>query len=351
MKTNSHRNPATSASSIRRRRGTGKDEFHLVPFVPLSWARNHTRVGQASSLSPNDDGFPNGLLLGNQMLSNVDKSGPSAFGTGWKRCPTATVRSKPASEVCGRWGLITDAVERVPTGVHCAIRDRQSEISAAFTRAELLITLAVLSLLVAIVLPALAHDRARSARIICANNLRQISVAQQLWGNDHNDFPPVMVPLNEGGTRGHPLAANAWLHFAWLSNELVTPKVIFCPSDTGKPAEEFTGSPTNGYLNPNFANRATSYFVGYSGSNTDLPQGIIGGDRNVTIDGTSLCPNFNVPSRIDRLGGQWTTNLHNLVGNAQARDGSVEMLSSEEMQARMLTQLDFFAQKHIAIPR
>ena len=232
-----------------------------------------------------------------------------------------------------------------------AIRDRQSEISAAFTRAELLITLAVLSLLVAIVLPALAHDRARSARIICANNLRQISAAQQLWGNDHNDLPPVMVPLNDGGTRLHPLAANAWLHFAWLSNELATPKVIFCPSDTGKPAEEFTGSPINGYLNPNFANRATSYFVAYSSIYGDPRQAIIGGDRNVTVEGADGCSFLNVASRIGGGGGRWTTNLHNLVGNAQARDGSVEMLSSEEMQARMLRRFDDNSTKHIAIPR
>ena len=232
-----------------------------------------------------------------------------------------------------------------------AIRDRHSEIPAAFTRAELLITLAVLSLFVAIVLPALAHDRARSARIICANNLRQISAAQQLWGNDHNDIPPVMVPLNDGGTRLHPLAANAWLHFAWLSNELATPKVIFCPSDTGKPAEEFTGSPTNGYLNPNFANRATSYFVAYSSIYGDPRQAIIGGDRNVTVEGVDGCSFLNVASRIGGGGGRWTTNLHNLVGNAQARDGSVEMLSSEEMQARMLMRYDDNSTKHIAIPR
>ena len=233
-----------------------------------------------------------------------------------------------------------------------AIRDRQSEISAAFTRAELVIALAVLSLLVAIVLPALAHDRARSARIICANNLRQISAAQQLWGNDHNDLPPVMVPLKDGGTRLHPLAANAWLHFAWLSNELATPKVIFCPSDTGKPAEEFTGSPTNGYLNPNFANRATSYFVGYSSFSGDPQQAIIGGDRNVTVESGSVgCSLRNVASRIDRIGGKWTTNLHNLAGNAQARDGSVSMLSSEEMQARLLMRYEDNASKHLAIPR
>jgi competence protein ComGC len=129
----------------------------------------------------------------------------------------------------------------------------------AFTRAELLVILAVLSLLALIVLPALANTRPRSARVICANNLRQIGVGMQLWGNDHDDQPPWEVRLEQGGTYQHPLAPNTWLHFAWLSNELASPKLLLCPADSGKAAYDFTGDPLGGYLHPNFANRATSY--------------------------------------------------------------------------------------------
>ena len=58
----------------------------------------------------------------------------------------------------------------------------------AFTRAELLVVVAVFALLALIVLPALANNRPRSHRVMCANNLRQIGLAMQLWGSDHNDL-------------------------------------------------------------------------------------------------------------------------------------------------------------------
>lgn len=224
---------------------------------------------------------------------------------------------------------------------------------SAFTRTELLIILATLLLLALVVLPALANNRPRSQRVICANNLRQIGVAQQLWGNDHNDLLPVMVPVNQGGTRAHALAANTWLHFAWLSNELATPKIVFCPSDSGNPAQDFTGSPTGGYLHPNFANRATSYFTSYSGFLGDPQWTIINGDRNVTIQGSSSCSLLNAASRIDfgSSAVQWTTNLHTLSGNVQLRDGRVMMTSSAELRALLVPPDDNVSAKHIALPR
>jgi hypothetical protein len=232
-------------------------------------------------------------------------------------------------------------------------------VQLGFTRVELIVVTGVLVLLGIVVFPALGNSRLRSHLVICANNLRQIGVAQQLWGNDHNDLPPLMVSVNEGGTRAHPLAANAWIHFAWLSNELVTARLVFCPSDVGRPADDFTGSPTSGYLHPNFANRATSYFTSYSsyGGIGDPPSEVMNGDRNVTIDNSSSgCSLLNVAARIERWApfsptGQWKTNLHNLQGNAQLRDGRVEMFSSAGLKAALLPFSDDNSSKHIAIPR
>ncbi len=223
----------------------------------------------------------------------------------------------------------------------------------AISRLELMFSLAAVFSLLVIVIPTLANSRPRSARVICANNLRQIGVAQQLWSNEHNDLPPVMVPVNQGGTRAHPLAANTWLHFAWLSNELATPKVVFCPNDSGNPAQDFTGDAAGGYLNPNFANRATSYFTSYSGFNSDPQWAIINGDRNVTVQGLSSCSLLNVASRIDFRSSsvQWTTNLHSLAGNVQLRDGRVLMTSSEELRALLAPPDDNSSGKHIALPR
>ncbi len=212
-----------------------------------------------------------------------------------------------------------------------AVFDAAPPSAAAFTRAELLITLAVLSLLVAIVLPALAHDRARSARIICVNNLRQIGVAMQMWGNDHNDRPPYYYLVAEGGTRLHPLAVNPWIHFSWISNELHTPRVLLCPSDTGNPATDFSTSATGGYLHPNFANRATSYFLAHEGGLRFEPQRHMSGDRNVgggRAGGSSV---FGVALRPDSI--YWTPGLHHPAGNLLRNDGAVEQLSDEKLRA------------------
>jgi hypothetical protein len=226
----------------------------------------------------------------------------------------------------------------------------------AFSRSELCLILGMLTLLAFVVLPALANNRSRSARVICANNLRQIGVAQHLWGNDHDDLPPLMVPVGQGGTRQHSLAPNAWLHFAWLSNELGSAQLIFCPSDTGIPARDFSGDANGGYLHPNFRNGATSYFTSYSGFNSDPQWAVMNGDRNITIDGGATCSLLNSASSISSqpsggTGGQWKTGLHDLEGNIQFRDGRVAMLPNPELRAVLVGRLDDNGAKHVAISR
>src|SRR5262245_25725168 len=99
------------------------------------------------------------------------------------------------------------------------------------TRVDLLALLAGVVLLGLVGVPVVANPRLRSDRVACSNNLRQVGMAMQVWGNDHGDLVPQEVPVAEGGTRQHPLAVNAWLHFSWVSNELGNAQTLFCPSD------------------------------------------------------------------------------------------------------------------------
>lgn len=225
----------------------------------------------------------------------------------------------------------------------------------AFTRTEAVAVLAALSLLLAIVLPALAHDRVRSSRVICVNNLRQIGVGFQIWANDHNDTLPQEVPVNEGGTMRHPLAANVWFHLAWISNEVSSPKVYLCPNDTGQPASDFTLSPDAGYLHPNFRNASTSYFLGYTGIYSfNRPDQVVAGDRNVATAGTAGCSRFNTalivlqppPADIAR----WTEGLHGPVGNLLTYDGHVHQLDRSGLN-REFAPVDDNGSKHIIVPR
>lgn len=211
----------------------------------------------------------------------------------------------------------------------------------AFTRTELVALLAVLSLLLAIVLPALAHDRARSSRIMCANNLRQIGAAIQIWGNDHGEQPPWDVALSDGGTKLHPLAVNVWFHLSWMSNEMNSARILLCPSDDGNAARDFSLSPDAGYLHPNFRSKATSYLLVHSA--TLMAPGLRSADRNVGFDGDgpSGCPYFGTGLRFEanlrpyRGRFQWGTNMHGYQGNALSTDGGVAQLSNEGLREQV----------------
>src|SRR4051812_46468291 len=65
--------------------------------------------------------------------------------------------------------------------------------TAAFTRVELFICLATLTLLALVVCPVKARQRTlatHTENLVCRANLRAIGRAFQLWASDHNDINP-----------------------------------------------------------------------------------------------------------------------------------------------------------------
>jgi hypothetical protein len=76
------------------------------------------------------------------------------------------------------------------------------------------LSLALIPILAGLMLPALAHAKAKAQQITCVNNMKQIGLAARIWATDHDDkFPP---------------------DFASMSNELTTPKILICPGDSSK---------------------------------------------------------------------------------------------------------------------
>ncbi len=65
---------------------------------------------------------------------------------------------------------------------------------SGFTLVELLVVLAVISILAALLLPALAGGRARAHATACAGNLRQLGLAFQLYLHDNADTFPTSSP-------------------------------------------------------------------------------------------------------------------------------------------------------------
>lgn len=164
-----------------------------------------------------------------------------------------------------------------------------------------------------------------------------------MWSNDHNDRFPWMVATNEGGTKEFRASPEVFRHFVVMSNELASPKVLCCPTDSGRiRAISFA-------LGGALANKNISYIVGLD-ADERIRERFLSGDRNLTggtTNGTLLVYSTNsIPG--------WDTNLHNLQGNIAYSDGSVQQLTNaglaRQVQAALAT-LTNATELRLAIPR
>jgi prepilin-type N-terminal cleavage/methylation domain-containing protein/prepilin-type processing-associated H-X9-DG protein len=188
----------------------------------------------------------------------------------------------------------------------------------AFTLVELLVVIAIIGILAALLLPVLDKSEMRGKRAWCINNLTQAGLAFHSYANDHGGKFPMAVSTNEGGTLEYVQSGfdsgltfyTAYYHFLALSNELVLPNILLCPTDLRKPATNF----------PAFQNQNLSYFVGVN-STFDKPESILAGDRNLAtnawIQPTIL--QYGLASSLS-----WTFDLHQHQGDVLFADGHVE---------------------------
>lgn len=214
---------------------------------------------------------------------------------------------------------------------------RKSDVkSHGFSLIELLVVVAIVGILAAILLPALSRARARSLRISCVCNLKQVGVAFRTWALDHNDTYPMQVAMTNGGTMEFTASAvkpMVFAHFAVMSNELSTPKILFCPSDRDRsrvPATDFVGMPSGTSKPVPFVGDTNlSYFVGIDATDV-LPQMFLTGDDNLAIGG------IRMKGRMVTLGSDaaigWTKERHDYQGNIGLADGSVQQFSAARLR-------------------
>jgi type II secretory pathway pseudopilin PulG len=215
----------------------------------------------------------------------------------------------------------------------------------AFTRLELTVCLATLSIAGGIALPGLSNTRSRSQRAACVDNLRLIGEAVQLWAVDHGDMAPWEVRLSEGGTKPDTLppylkVGAAWYEFAWMSNQLVTPKILVCPEDARRAvnvAENWGKTGNGGYLNSGYRNNATSYCLNLHSFFSE-PNIFLAGDRNLQVDnpGPVTCSLgiYNTAGVNAGLGSAtaWTNSIHGITGNILLADGRVVLAPNSRLK-------------------
>jgi prepilin-type processing-associated H-X9-DG protein len=206
--------------------------------------------------------------------------------------------------------------------------------------------------------PALARTPYQVQRIACSNNLKQVDLAFRTWSAAHGGSPPMQVSRFQGEAAQEPgiqrlvstsqaASRGACRICLCLSNELTTPRFLFCPAEYEtsyrQPASTFSGTSGGPGTVPYTNDLNISCFVAADALKA-YPRMLLTGDHNLggnanpptvaylsapvsSPEKFSLGTNFNV-----NQGLAFMNNMHSTQGNVGMADGSVEWFSRTNLQ-------------------
>ncbi len=191
-----------------------------------------------------------------------------------------------------------------------------------FSLIEAIIISFILAVLIALWLPRVKRPRRPSPTFQCVTNLKQVGLAFRLWALDNGDKYPMEVSVTNGGTMELLGGALVAPHFRVMSNELSTPKLLFCPMDLRR--TRATSFETN------FADANLSYFIGPDATETNTTTFLSGDDnlssRSLPLKRGLVALGTNSPIA-------WTSQRHSNQGNILLADGSVQTFNSVRLRA------------------
>jgi hypothetical protein len=206
---------------------------------------------------------------------------------------------------------------------------RQINRRSGLTAIDVLIVVVTLCLFVSVLLPRLARPRHSGAPLTaCGSQLKQIALAQIVWANDNeatNTFA-ASRSTNYGGFRERLSPTTLAHYYRSLSNELISPQILTCPSDTRKPANDFESLTTN----------HLSYFVNMDVRSEAESSTAIHGDRHITFNPAARGQIVTLTTNVS-LGWAARKASHGIIGNIALADGSVQKTTDRDLREYLLT--------------
>ncbi len=251
---------------------------------------------------------------------------------------------------------------------------RTPKNTAAFTRKDLLVVVAIIVpalLLASMLLPACGKAKAKSGRIKCVNNQKQIGTAFRVFASDNDDrYPlratnhPYIYPPGESRTATGAVestVAQPWQVFQSMWNELQTPRVLICPEDAPrsgalKRVQDFNGlagapsAVTTASLgHPANQNLAVSY-APQALADEERPIALLTLDRNINFATAATASKMSPPPSGSRfvinsesgakavfwVGPPKATDHPPTGGNLCYADGSVQQATSTVLQTSLI---------------
>lgn len=115
---------------------------------------------------------------------------------------------------------------------------------AGFTLIELLMVIAIIAIIAAILMPALTRARERARGAYCLNNLKQLTLAWELYADEHEQYLPYNVGMN-GSSFRTPLN--------WVNNVMtwdLSPDNTNSTTITGASLDPYAGGAINVFRCP-----------------------------------------------------------------------------------------------------
>lgn len=204
-----------------------------------------------------------------------------------------------------------------------------------FTLFELLLLIAMVAVISLTLLPANINSKSKAKLIVCKHGLKSIGMVFLLWSNDNNDKLPTEVSVTNGGAMEAASVGDAVTVFEVVSNELYTPKLLFCPAEKSSRMQATIfgrSTPSNNSSGdiPFASNSNVSYFVGMDAS-TNHPTAFLIGDDNLFIGNSpakSGAQSLTTNSLV-----LWSSTRHEDRGNIGLVDGSVQSFDNNNLAA------------------